>query len=96
MSLVTFAWFTVSKHIISSLLSMLSAVGIVLGVGSLVTPALKSIMSKTVDPEDQGEYPQHIYGMHEHVWCRFPLECFAYYCYSHIHSTLMVTMMRGA
>ena len=30
------------------------AVGIVQGVDSLVTPALKSIMSKAVDAEDQG------------------------------------------
>ena len=32
------------------------AVGIVQGVDSLVTPALKSILSKTVDPKDQGRY----------------------------------------
>lgn len=61
MCLVTFTWFTVSKRLINSLLSVLSAVGIVQGVGSLVTPALKSVMSKAVDPEDQGEYPQQIF-----------------------------------
>ena len=61
MCLVTFAWLTVSKRVINLFPSMLSTVGIVQGVGSLVTPALKSIMSKTVDPNDQGEYPQHIF-----------------------------------
>ena len=75
---------------------VLSAVGIVQGVGSLVTPALKSMMSKAVDPEDQGKYIdllQTMVCLSTHwVYIASP-ECFACYSYSHVHSTLTVTMM---